>query len=71
MNKSHEVKPEKMVELAIFDSGSDERGPVATRDYGTNYAVWDFDQTNTASASFIYALPFGPGEALLYGDSTF
>jgi hypothetical protein len=54
-----------------LDDGSDESGPVATQLYGTNYAVCDFDQTNTASASFNYALPFGPGRTFLNTNSRF
>jgi len=52
-----------------MDDGTDESGPVATQLYGSNYAVCDFDQASTASASFNYALPFGPGKAFLNGNS--
>jgi hypothetical protein len=52
-----------------LDDGTDESGPVATQLYGTNYAACDSDQRNTGSASFNYALPFGPGRSFLNGNS--
>jgi hypothetical protein len=48
-----------------MDDGTDEGGPVATQLIGTNRAVCDFDQTNTGSISFNYALPFGAGKRFL------
>ena len=52
-----------------IDDGTDEGGPVATQLIGTNRAVCDFDQKNTASISFNYALPFGAGRHFLGGKS--
>ncbi len=52
-----------------LDNGTDESGPVATQLYGSNYAVCDFNQKHTASISFNYALPFGPGKAFLNSNS--
>jgi hypothetical protein len=45
-----------------LDNGTDEGSAPATQLIGLNYAVCDFDQTNTATASFNYALPFGKGK---------
>lgn len=55
------------VRSKCLDDGSDEGGPVATQLIGTNYGVCNFDQPNTGSISFNYALPFGPGKAFLNG----
>ncbi|HEY1948879.1 MAG TPA: carboxypeptidase-like regulatory domain-containing protein [Bryobacteraceae bacterium] len=52
-----------------LDNGTDEAGPVATQLYGANYAPCDFNQKNTTSASFNYALPFGHGKAFANSDS--
>jgi hypothetical protein len=52
-----------------MDNGTDEAGPVATQLYGANYAPCDFNQKNTTSASFNYALPFGHGKAFANSDS--
>ncbi|HMF75156.1 MAG TPA: carboxypeptidase-like regulatory domain-containing protein [Bryobacteraceae bacterium] len=52
-----------------MDNGTDEAGPVATQLYGSNYAPCDFNQKNTTSASFNYALPVGRGKAFLNSDS--
>ena len=52
-----------------MDDGTDESGPVATQLIGTNYSVCNFDQTNTGSISFNYALPFGPGKTFLNSNS--
>jgi hypothetical protein len=52
-----------------MDNGTDEAGPVATQLNGANYAPCDFNQKNTTSASFNYALPFGHGKAFLNTDS--
>jgi hypothetical protein len=52
-----------------LDNGTDEAGPVATQLKGINYAPCDFNQKNTFSGSFNYALPFGPGKAFLNSNS--
>jgi hypothetical protein len=52
-----------------LDNGTDEAGPVATQLNGANYAPCDFNQKNTTSASFNYALPFGRGKAFMNSDS--
>jgi hypothetical protein len=54
-----------------LDNGSDEGSAPATQLIGANYAVCDFDQTNTATASFNYALPFGKGKRFLSGSNAF
>jgi hypothetical protein len=48
-----------------LDNGTDESSAPATQLIGANYALCDFDQTNTATASFNYALPFGRGKRFL------
>lgn len=48
-----------------LDDGTDESSAPATQLLGTNYAVCDFDQTNTSSISFNYALPLGKNKRFL------
>jgi hypothetical protein len=52
-----------------LDDGTDEAGPVATQLYGTNYGPCDFNQRNTSTISFNYALPFGPGKTFFNSNS--
>jgi hypothetical protein len=53
------------------DNGTDEGSAPATQLIGANYSVCDFDQTNTATVSFNYALPIGKGRALMSGANPF
>ncbi|MDQ2777404.1 MAG: carboxypeptidase-like regulatory domain-containing protein [Acidobacteriota bacterium] len=50
-----------------MDNGSDEASAPATQLLGTNYAPCDFNQKNTATVSFNYALPFGKGKKFVSG----
>jgi hypothetical protein len=54
-----------------LDNGTDEGSAVATQLLGSNYALCDFDQTNTATVSFNYALPFGKGKTFLDSANSF
>ena len=53
------------VRAKCLDTGTDDSGAPAMALIGLNYAPCDFDQTNTSSISFNYALPVGRGKRLL------
>jgi hypothetical protein len=48
-----------------LDTGTDEGSAPASQLIPANYAVCDFNQKNTATASFNYALPFGKGKSMM------
>jgi hypothetical protein len=54
-----------------LDNGTDEASAPATQLIGANYAPCDFNQKNTATVSFNYALPFGKGKKFMNGANPF
>jgi hypothetical protein len=52
-----------------LDTGTDDSGAPSMLLINKNYGPCDFDQLNTGSASFNYALPFGPGKSFLGSSS--
>lgn len=54
-----------------LDNGTDEASAPATQLIGANYAPCDFNQKNTATVSFNYALPFGKGKQFMSGANRF
>jgi len=57
------------VKAKCLDNGTDDGGAPARQLIGLNYAPCDFDQGNTSSLSFNYALPIGRGKKFLNGGS--
>lgn len=53
------------VRSKCLDTGTDDSGAPSLQLIGLNYAPCDFDQLNTASVSFNYAVPIGKGKRFL------
>jgi hypothetical protein len=53
------------VRAKCLDTGTDDSGAPSQALIGFNYAPCDFDQANTGSISFNYALPIGKGKSFL------
>jgi hypothetical protein len=59
----------QFVKAKCLDNGTDDGGAPSRQLIGLNYAPCDFDQANTGSLSFNYAVPVGKGRKWLKGSS--